>query len=137
MSLSSSPRPKPYYRGIRIQCAEDVHEAADEMEFRPENEARLLLSLLTYQLMHMARNLYHSPPTGKSKQAQASILLGESSNPGLATNSGEGKPIQEITAEKVALEGVPDSNEESHLHILTFRLYLLKVGATTDLMGAM
>ncbi|MCY4158122.1 MAG: hypothetical protein OXE92_04570 [Bacteroidetes bacterium] len=78
-------------------------------------------------MSHIARDLYHSPPTERPEQAQVLMQVDESPNPDPKTHSGlhlqtvttpgaKEERIQEIADDKVAL----NSEEEVHLHIQTF-----------------
>ena len=55
-ALSSSSRPKTHYRGKPL-APERKPEARTETGVRPHNEARLLLNLLAYEILHLGRVL--------------------------------------------------------------------------------
>ena len=55
-ALSSAPRPKTHYRGKPL-APETKPEARTESGVRPHNEARFLLNLLVYEVLHLGRVL--------------------------------------------------------------------------------
>ena len=140
LSLPSSPRPKSHYRQAPIvrEEAPEAEESAQAPKIRAENEAYLLIQLLAYQLLHIARSLYHSPPPPVASESDADLPpqrtaelreavpsgtpLDESPDPVSETAVDSSPHAQDNTA--------PISEEAPHLHIHSFRLQLLKVGAS-------
>ena len=110
LSLSSSPRPKSHYRQNPIEREPPSHD--DAASIRPENIVRLFLYLLTYQLLHIARELFHGPPP---MEADEDLQAPTMDSP---QNAEDRTPLEPMEA------------EEPRLHIHSFRLYLLKIGAT-------
>ena len=119
-AFSSSSRKKSHYRGRELAMIEES-VAIDDDEVGMENAVRLLLYMLVYQLMHIARCILHSAPEQASgtleASTQASALEEETS-----TITDTDTPTQ--------ADETQTSEEESHLHIRTFREQVLKVGAT-------
>ncbi len=96
LSLSSSPRPKSHDRQNPVERGTGL--AKEELgEVGIANAVRLQVSLLVYMLMHIARDIYHSPPQAEECETEESPQMQEA---------------------------------ESRMHILSFREYLLNVGAT-------
>ena len=61
MSLSSSPRAKSHYRNRIIKRKEQAEQTASGA-VRAQNAAKLQLFMLTYQLLHVGRSVWHSVP---------------------------------------------------------------------------
>lgn len=70
LSLSSTPRPKTHYRGRRIEAA------YDEPDSFAANEARLLLSLIAANLLHLAAKLmeHEGAPTMSRERFRQRVL---------------------------------------------------------------
>ncbi|MXW15746.1 MAG: IS1380 family transposase [Rhodothermaceae bacterium] len=129
-SLSSSPRPKSHYRETPIERPPLSHNDADAAPIRPENIVRLFLYLLTYQLLHIARDPFHAaaPPMEAAPQADRQVPAPSESR---LDESGELVPTMGASATGEA-PAPPDpvEAEAPRLHLHSFRLYLLKIGAT-------
>ena len=147
LSLPSSPRPKSHYRQVPIvrEEAPEAEASAREPEIRAENEAYLLIQLLVYQLIHIARSLYHSPPPPLEPEPDEEPPMQRTAD--LCEAAPSGTPLEE------SLDLVPETamdssasvqestaliaEEAPHLHIHSFRLQLLKVGLRWRAMVAM
>jgi len=141
LSLSSSPRSKSHYRQVPIAREEGV-EVKEDTEVVAENAVRLQIYLLVYKLFYISRCTLHSPPppveseTDEDPQAPtqgvedlretvpSETQLDESTEAVLKTEVEPHLDADDSTAVD------PVSAEVPHLHINSFRLYLLKVGAT-------
>ena len=133
LSLSSSPRPKSHYRKVAIEHTEDA-EADDDARVGAENAARLQLYMLAYELLHISRCLHHSPapPVEVTDEAPAVQRDGDLPDAALSQaespdESAEAVPERETDQTQ---EPTPAASPPPHLHIRTFRLQVLKVGAT-------
>ena len=135
-SLSSSPRPKSHYRQRPI---ERTYEVDPDAEVGAENDVRLQVFMLVYQLLHISRCNLHSPPPSSDETP------GSEQTPPAPTQCAEGLP--QTDSPPPAVEAVLDEStggaletdaqdspdldrEETHMHIRLFRLCVLKVGAT-------
>ena len=134
-SLSSSPRPKSHYRQVLIQRqeGEQVQEEPEDKEaVGMENAVRLQLYMLVYQLMHIGRCTLHSTP--QTEEPDGAPVQSSELPSGPRVNP---EPTVETRTESSAnTDTHPDAPVElppkdaSHMHIRTFRLQVLKVGAT-------
>ncbi len=139
LSFSSSPRAKSHYRNVPI-AREDIAEADEDAEVQAENAVRLQVYMLVYQLLHISRCLLHSPPPPVGSEPDEMALLAEGLHDTGSQSSGTEAALDESTDafSETAMEAdgsaVADtdssSSERPHIHLRTFRLQVLKVGAT-------
>ena len=149
--LLSSPRPKSHYHNNPVKREEDTGVEGKEdqgqpdadkrtqdpstakgkenkkyAEIRPENIARLLIFLLVYQLLHIARRTLQgasSEDVSPAKESRPDSLKAASNESVRVATI-----IREIDiADRTAVEEEAEGRE---LQIRTFRLEVLKVGAT-------
>lgn len=119
----SSPRPKSHYREVSIE-REETEEVHPEDAVGMENAVRLQLYMLVYELLHIGRCTLHSAPELEGAQASGAELRGIHA-------SSQAEPVE---TEAGCVAQTTDTKEETlaeaHLHIYTFRVRVLKVGAT-------
>ena len=104
--------------------------AIDDDEVGMENAVRLLLYMLVYQLMHIARCILHSAPEQASGTLEASTQASASVSDTQSSALEEETSTITDTDTPTQADETQTSEEESHLHIRTFREQVLKVGAT-------
>lgn len=134
-SLPSSPRPKSHYRQIAIEREDEAQiqaETEDPAAVGMQNAVRLQLYMLVYQLLHIGRCILHSSP--HIQEPDGAQAPGQSSQR-LAAPKLDPDPAIETSPESAAnVETHSDASvlckDASHMHIRTFRLHVLKVGAT-------
>ncbi len=129
-SLSSSPRPKSHYRQRPI---ERTYEVDPDAEVGAENDVRLQVYMLAYQLLHISRCNLHSPPPplDETPSSEQTPPAPTQCAQGLRQTNLPGAVLDESTGGALETEDSPDPDrEEAHMHIRRFRLCVLKVGAT-------
>ena len=139
LSFSSSPRAKSHYRNVPI-AREDIAEADEDAEIQAENAVRLQVYLLVYQLLHISRCLLHSPPPPVGAEPDEMAPLAEGLHDTGPQSSGTEAALDESTDAfsetareadgGAATDTDSSSSERPHMHLRTFRLQVLKVGAT-------
>ncbi len=132
LSFSSSPRAKSHYRNVSIE-REDIAET-------DENVVRLQVYMLVYQILHISQCLLHSPPPPVGSKPDEMAPLAEGLHDTGPRSSGTETALDESTdafsetameaAGRSAADTDSSSSELPHMHLRTFRLQVLKVGAT-------
>ena len=101
---------------------------------------RLQVYMLVYQLLHISRCLLHSPPPPVGSEPDEMAPLAEGLHDTGPRSSGTEAALDESTDafSETTMEAVgssatdtdSSSSELPHMHLRTFRLQVLKVGAT-------
>jgi len=101
---------------------------------------RLQVYLLVYQLLHVSRCLWHSPPPPVGSEPDEMAPLAEGLHDTGPQSSGTEAALDESTDvfSETAMEADgsaatdtdSSASELPHMHLRTFRLQVLKVGAT-------
>ncbi len=86
---------------------------------------RLLLYMLVYQLMHIARCILHSAPEQEPETLEASTQASAS----VRDTPWSSLDVESSTESCTLAEETQTTEEEPHMHIRIFREQVLKVGA--------
>ncbi len=129
--LSSTERPKEHYRGHKI-IREQEPETVEEREVRRENAVRLLSVLYAYQIMHIGRCLQHSSapevvPNVERSPVTSDTEVHQDTSLKIST---ETMMVDDTQNTDASTEVDSKLKHTPHMQITTFRLHLLKVGAT-------
>ncbi len=123
-AFPSSPRKKSHYRGKALPVIEESVPVDDD-EVGMENAVCLLLYMLVYQLMHIARCILHSAPDQELETMEASTQVPAS----VRNTQWSSLDIEGSTEACTLADETQTTEEEPHMHIRTFREQVLKVGA--------
>ena len=127
------------FNSIRPIEREDIAEADEDAEVQAESAVRLQVYMLVY-LLHISRCLLHSPPPPVGAEPDEMAPLAEGLHDTGPQSSGTEAALDESTDAfsetareadgSAATDTDSSSSERPHMHLRTFRLQVLKVGAT-------